>query len=1328
MRSLLFIAIVILGITGTYAQGEANNWFFGFGAGLTFDSVTGTVTPTNAALSTISTNEGCSSISDVNGNLLFYSDGRNVWDANHQIMPNADYNNGTGLLGDPSSTSSALIVPRPGNLDQFYVFTVDEPHHMNGWAYPDQGPANESGTSVGTYDDGATIPSGDDGYNNGLNYTLIDLSLNGGNGDADSAEKNVQLITYNTADIEESKFKCSEKITAVEHADGQSYWLITQFIDTFYAFRIDASGVNTTPVESLVSPIITTDGYRRNGIGYLKSSPDGGKLVVAHNENGTQQGQTAGGTGSAWMYDFDNSTGTVSNALLLEAGVSFYGVAFSQDSKKVYLSGNNSVRQFDLDATDISASKTIVFSGFSFIGAMQLAPNGKIYICNTSNSQALDVINMPAAVGAACGYQEDGQALASGTASALGLPPFIQSFLVANIQYENDCLGETTAFSVSTSETVVDILWDFGDGQTSTLVNPSNTYNAAGNYTVQLVITTPNETQTFTTDVTIFESPTANTPSNIDVCDDNNDGVFDFDFDPDVTNEVLGSQLAADFNVLYFTSQADADAGSNPISLPFSNTSNAQQIFVRIENVLNTTCYDTTSFIVEVFDTPTANVVDTLSFCDDGIDGSLTNGQMDVDLSAATTVVLGSQSPADFNVTYHLNQNDADTNTNALPLTFYNSTPFAQTIFVRIENVLNTDCFDTSSFVVEVFATPTANTPSNIDVCDDNNDGVFDFDFDPDVTNEVLGSQLAADFNVLYFTSQADADAGSNPISLPFSNTSNAQQIFVRIENVLNTTCYDTTSFIVEVFDTPTANVVDTLSFCDDGIDGSLTNGQMDVDLSAATTVVLGSQSPADFNVTYHLNQNDADTNTNALPLTFYNSTPFAQTIFVRIENVLNTDCFDTSSFVVEVNPIPDSFNSSLFQCDEDGFVDGFTIFNCHEADDVLTGNITGLSTAFYLTMADAQSSSNPINGNNFPNTSNPQTLYVQVIDDASGCFSISQLELEVSTTDVSDALLVRCDDDGTEDGLASFDLTQADSMVLVGAPTGVTITYYASNQDALLEQNPLISPFVNTSPYSQNIYARAEDDNACYGISQVLLQVNPLPILQDDQTIIYCLNTFPAAINLNAGVIGGGSGLSYSWNTGEATEDIQVNQAGVYRVTVENANGCSQQRQITVVASDTATIENIVVTDASEQNAIAVFVSGVGNYEFALDNPLGNYQNIGFFDQVSPGIHTVYVRDINGCGITQEMVSVIGFMKFFTPNGDGFNDTWQVIGLSSQFQPDSKIIIYDRYGKLITLITPEHSGWDGTYNGYKMPASDYWFQAILQDGRSFKGHFTLKR
>ncbi len=1116
---------------GAFAQGEANHWFFGNGAGLVFDNLTGTVTASAAAASTISTNEGCSSISDVNGNLLFYTDGRNVWDANHQIMPNADYNNDTGLLGDPSSTSSALIVPRPGNLNQYYVFTVDEPHHNNGWAYPDQGPSNNAGTPINFYSEGATsvVPGADDGYNNGLNYTLIDLTLNGGNGDVDVNEKNVHLITYDTSDSEEPKFKCSEKITAVEHGDGQSYWLITHFMDTFYAFRVDASGVNTTPVESVTTPLITTNGYRRNAIGYLKSSPDGSKLVAAHNQNGLTQGEYDFNSGSAWLYDFDNSTGVVSNPLELISGISFYGVAFSQDSKITYVSGGNAVRQYNLDAPDISLSETVLHSGSGFIGAMQLGPDGKIYICNSSNSSALDVIVSPDIVGVDANYQPFAQPLASGTFATLGLPPFIQSFLVANIQYDNDCLGQTTNFSISTSEAILSINWDFGDGQSSNLTNPSNTYASAGDYTVTVTIVTETETQVSTTDLTIYESPTANDPGTLKLCDDNNDGISDVDFDALVTSQVLGSQSATDFEVLYFSSQANADSGENPISMPFTNTANPQEIFVRIQNALNADCFDTNSFFVEVFDTPVANTVADLRFCDDGADGSLTNGQMVVDLSLATPVVLGTQNAADYTVTYHW--------------------------------------------------------------------------------------------------SQADADDGTNDLSL-----------------------------------------------------------------------------------------------------NYYNTTAFSETIFVRIENVLNEDCFDTNSFTLEVNPIPSSFNSALFQCDEDGFVDGFTLFNCHQADQSLTGNVTGLSTSFYTTLADAQSGTNPIDGYNFANTSNPQVLYVQVKDDNTACFSISELSLEVSTTDVSDAMLVRCDDDGTEDGLASFDLSLADSLVLVSAPAGVTITYYASNQDALLEQNPLVSPFTNTTAYSQNIYARAEDDNACYGISQLLLKVNPLPLLDQDQSVIYCLNNYPSTLTLNAGVIGGSSGLNYQWSNGETSQSIQVNQAGVYTVSVENSNGCTQSRQITVVDSEVATIDNITVSDASQVNSIAVSVSGDGDYEFALDNPLGPYQDLNSFDNVLPGIHTVYVRDKNGCGVTQEMVSVIGFMKFFTPNGDGINDLWQIIGISSQFQPDSKVFIYDRYGKLLIQISPQQGGWNGNYNGYKMPAADYWFHATLQDGRSFKGHFTLKR
>ena len=242
MKKLLFLFIIFLASLDITAQGEASNWYFGNGAGLIFDVNTGTVTTDASAINTIDTNEGCSSISDPNGNLLFYTDGRSVWNAAHQVMPNGNYNTGLGLLGDPSSTSSAVIIPKPGNADQYYIFTVDEPHHNNSWAFPNQGPTDINGNTLTQYDDnggnGGFIPTADDGFNNGFNYSLVDLTLNGGLGDVVDSEKNVHLVTYNPNDSEQESYKCSEKITAVEHADGQSYWVITQFIDHFVYFFI----------------------------------------------------------------------------------------------------------------------------------------------------------------------------------------------------------------------------------------------------------------------------------------------------------------------------------------------------------------------------------------------------------------------------------------------------------------------------------------------------------------------------------------------------------------------------------------------------------------------------------------------------------------------------------------------------------------------------------------------------------------------------------------------------------------------------------------------------------------------------------------------------------------------------------------------------------------------------------------------------------------------------------------------------------------------------------------------------------------------------------
>jgi gliding motility-associated-like protein len=630
--------------------------------------------------------------------------------------------------------------------------------------------------------------------------------------------------------------------------------------------------------------------------------------------------------------------------------------------------------------------------------------------------------------------------------------------------------------------------------------------------------------------------------------------------------------------------------------------------------------------------------------------------------------------------------------------------------------------------IVSYFEVPIANQPIDINLCgDEDNDGQETFDFTTkDV--EVLIAQDPMTFEVKYFVSQDDADNNVNEIVGNYLNTSNPQEIFVRIQNIDYYGCFDTTSFNIEVFNTPTANPVADVEVCDDDIDSNDTNGQVTTDLSDVDPIVLGSQDATAYNITYHASQLDADSGANALPTTFYNTIPNTQQIFVRIENVLNTDCYDTTSFNIIINPLPVVFDSLLFQCDYDGNPDGFTLFNLTEAHDALTGSVSDLSTHFYLSLADAQSDMDEINGTSFSNTVNPQIINVRVVNDITGCYRLAELTLDVSATTVNDAALFECDTDDIEDGFFEFDLSEANTTVLGGTPPGVTLSYYATSEDALLEVNPLPLNFTNTIVNFQTIFVRAENDNACYGINQVDLTVYALPNIEIEDETIYCLNTYPETITLNAGLNSGNpNDFAYSWSNGENTYEIEINGAGTYSVTVTNVNGCSKERTITVLPSNIATINNIDVVDATSNNIITILVSGEGDYEFAIDNISGPYQDGNVFENVSPGLHTVYIRDKNNCGIVENIVSVIGFPKFFTPNGDGYHDTWQVYGLNHSSQLESIVYIFDRFGKLVKQLSPTGIGWDGTSGGQPLPTSDYWFHVKLQDGRTFKSHFTLK-
>ena len=387
MKQLTLILFTfLLNIHLLTAQNQANNWYFGVTAGLTFN----TTPPSALTDGVVNTAEGSATMSDASGNLLFYTDGITVWNRNHQIMPN-----GTGLLGDPSAAQSAIIVPKPGSQTNYYVITV---------------PVTSS---------------------NGMCYSEVDMSLNGGLGGILTTNKNTLMFTPS-----------SEKVTAVRHANGLYYWVIGRKngatdSKVYIAFLIDCNGVNTSsPVESNVG-ITNAENW-----GYLVASPDGTKLASASSGSGIE------------LTSFDNQTGVVSNTIDL-GSLSYsgttggnYGVSFSPNSNVLYAASitNWALVQWDLTAANIPASKIYIgdlqgngASRPSYRGgALQLGPDGKLYTTQTGTTY-LGVVNNPNVVGAGCNLQIDAVSL-NGRTCRLGLPPFIQSyFSTHSIDYANHC-------------------------------------------------------------------------------------------------------------------------------------------------------------------------------------------------------------------------------------------------------------------------------------------------------------------------------------------------------------------------------------------------------------------------------------------------------------------------------------------------------------------------------------------------------------------------------------------------------------------------------------------------------------------------------------------------------------------------------------------------------------------------------------------------------------------------------------------------------------------------------------------------------------------------
>ena len=661
--------------------------------------------------------------------------------------------------------------------------------------------------------------------------------------------------------------------------------------------------------------------------------------------------------------------------------------------------------------------------------------------------------------------------------------------------------------------------------------------------------------------IIVNTTPTANPVLDIAICDDDNDGINSFDFITDVTPTILGTQDPLGFNVTYHPTQEDADLNTNAYGVPYSNVLTQESVFVRIENVNNVTCFDTTSFVIEVFDTPVVVAINDLQSCDDGTDGDLTNGQTETDLSALTAVVLGAQDATLFNVSYHLDTTDADAGVNGLPLTYYNTTAFNQTLVVRIENTTNTDCFATQEFTIIINTTPTANPVLDIAICDDDNDGINSFDFITDVTPTVLGTQDPLGFNVTYHPTQEDADLNTNAYGVPYSNVLTQESVFVRIENVNNVTCFDTTSFVIEVFDTPVPPVDFEYYQCDYTNSGDLTEV---FDLVALNADIINEQ---DLTITHHETQADAETGTNPIVGLYTNTSP-VQTIYVLLVSNILSDCTAVGSYIIGVDPLPNVIvDVPLVQCDIDDVQDGISIYNLEEVgENVIIGDdASNYSLTFHLSQADLDAGINAIpNPTSYVNLTPLQTIYTRVENIATTCYTTSFFFLETIFNPIpDDAGLVVCDNsegNGNDyDGLGLFTLSDANEYILslivanpdndITSADQLTIAYYGSENDALLELDQLPNEYVSEVANTQTLYIRVERGNDCFGINSILLQVLPVPTYDEVPDEILCTYT-PGFIEVdlvadyNPIILGaqGASEVIITYHTSQEDADTGVN------------------------------------------------------------------------------------------------------------------------------------------------------------------------------------------
>ena len=493
---------------------------------------------------------------------------------------------------------------------------------------------------------------------------------------------------------------------------------------------------------------------------------------------------------------------------------------------------------------------------------------------------------------------------------------------------------------------------------------------------------------------------------------------------------------------------------------------------------------------------------------------------------------------------------------------------------------------------------------------------------------------------------------------------------------------------------------------------------------------------------------------------------PGSQDIYVRVDSDIANDCLGLGHHItlnVEALPVANLVLPQI-ACDNDIDInDGIYPFDTSNIESsILNGqSLTNVNILYtYLDTDGITTVSSTKLPDPFLSASQIVTVRVTNIntDDPDGaCFDETTIEFKVYEQPIANTVppQIFCDGDLgdiDDDGLLPFNTSSFENIIR-GSQTGMSVFYdYMDENGTMILSAPSLPSTLVSANQTITVTVLNPDNPDCVSTTDIDLTVNPLPEFSVETSQIVCSSDPTFTIILDPIEANATESFNYEWFWTSLDRSIinqflsndptiTVSTPGTYLVSLTNTLGCTRTREIFVNASELATItsDDITVVDISNNNSITIDESslGNGNYEYALEDEFSSildeaffaYQDKPFFDGVKPGVYKLYVRDKNGCGTAGPLeISIIGYVRYFTPNGDGANDTWQIKGINSKFQPNSNIHIFDRYGKLLKQLDPLGPGWNGTFNGNLMPNDDYWFKVLLQDGRTFMGHFTLKR